>query len=417
MERAELAHLLGGRRETNPTRSVIAEADPRRFLPAVARAVAGDGEVFLANPQWSPAERASVDARLAGAVPPAGERGWLMIPTGGSSGAIKFARHDGYTIAAAVSGFTRHFGLARVNAVGVLPLYHVSGLMAVLRCALTGGTHWSADWKDIEAGRRPEPPATGEGWTISLVPTQLERLLRDAAAADWLRRFRIVFLGGAPAWPELLERAATARLPLSLGYGLTETAAMVAALRPEEFLAGDRSCGPAMPHARITLEAGGLITVAGDSIFRGYHPAWSESRAFATEDLGALDAAGRLRVLGRRDGVIITGGEKVQPLEVEAVLRGTGEFADVIVLGVPHPEWGQQVVAAYPAASHPDFSKVEQAINRHLAPPKRPKCYLSLADWPRPAHGKINRAELLARITALVGAGSWASTLYDEQGE
>lgn len=411
MERAELARRLsgwraGGADRAATSRTVIAEADARRFLPAFADAVAGEGEIFLANPQWSATERAPVEALLAGAAPPAGPHGWLMIPTGGSSGAIKFARHDGFTVAAAANGFTRHFGLSQVNAVGVLPLFHVSGLMAALRCALTGGSYWPADWKDLEAGRRPELPAVKDGWVISLVPTQLERLLRDTAAADWLRRFQIVFLGGAPAWPELLERAGEARLPVSLGYGMTETAAMVAASRPEEFLAGDRSCGRAMPHARIALDAGGLISIAGDSICRGYYPALSDSRQFATEDLGALDAAGRLRVLGRRDGAIITGGEKVQPLEVEAVLRGTGEFTDVIVLGAPHPEWGQQVVAAYPANDHSDLSKVEEALAGRLAGYKRPKRYFPLADWPRAEHGKINRAELLARITTLLGAGT-----------
>lgn len=409
MERSGLARTLrtwatAGAGKSAAPRTIIAEPDARRFLAALANAVDGEGEVFLANPNWSGTERAQVDQLLAGTAPQAGARGWLMIPTGGSSGAIKFARHDGFTMAAAVAGFTRHFGLPQVNAIGVLPLFHVSGLMAVLRCALTGGTYLPADWKGIEAGRRPELPDEGKAWVISLVPTQLERLLRDPAATEWLQRFKIIFLGGAPAWPELLERAAAARLPLSLGYGMTETAAMAVALRPEEFLAGDRSCGAAMPHAALALDAEGAISIAGDSVFRGYYPALTDCPRFITEDLGSLDSAGHLRVLGRRDGVIITGGEKVQPLEIEAALRGTGEFGDVIVLGVPHPEWGQQVVAAYPASSHPDLSKVDAAISRQLTAFKRPKRYLALADWPRTAHGKINRAELLAQITALPDA-------------
>src|SRR5581483_9544368 len=116
-----------------------------------------------------------------------------------------------------------------------------------------------------------------------------------------------VFLGGGPAWPELCEEAARKRIPLSLSYGMTETAAMVAALPPNRFLAGDRSCGTALPHARIRLDADGLITVTGESIFRGYFPNWFDGRGVATEDLGAIDADGRLTVLGRRDAVIITG--------------------------------------------------------------------------------------------------------------
>lgn len=83
------------------------------------------------------------------------ESGWLAIATGGSSGVAKFARHDERTLTAAVGGFCAHFEIERVNAIDVLPAYHVSGLMARVRCAATGGTHLACDWKRIEAGERP----------------------------------------------------------------------------------------------------------------------------------------------------------------------------------------------------------------------------------------------------------------------
>ncbi|HVU24964.1 MAG TPA: AMP-binding protein, partial [Opitutus sp.] len=294
------------------------------------------------------------------------EDGWLCIATGGSGGRVKFARHDERTLGAAVAGFCGYFGIARVNAVDVLPAFHVSGLMARVRCAATGGEHVAWDWKRLEAGERPALPARADGWEISLVPTQLQRLLGSAEATRWLRGFRIVFVGGGPLWAELADAAARAELRLSPGYGMTETAAMVAALRPEEFLAGARSCGRAMPHARVMIGADGAIAIEGESVFRGYFPATSETRVLVTEDCGRIDERGHLHVLGRRDAVIITGGKKVQPAEVEAALRATGEFADVAVIGVPDPEWGEAVVACHPADKAPDLAVVAERLKATL---------------------------------------------------
>jgi len=376
----------------------------RRLALATGCAEEHAGHVFLCDPKWSTTERARFDALLSAgsgesaipdSSPGTNADGWLCIATGGSSGGLKFARHDERTLGAAVAGFCAHFGLARVNAVDVLPPHHVSGFMARMRCAATGGTHVAWDWKRLAAGERPEL-AAGE-WVLSLVPTQLQRLLASAATVAWLRGFAVIFVGGGPVWPELAEAAARAGLRVSLGYGMTETAAMVAALRPEEFLAGGRSSGAAMPHARIALTADGLVRIEGESVFRGYYPERRTARAFETADFGRIDAHGRLHLLGRSDAVIITGGEKVQPAEVEAALRASGEFADVAVLGVPDAEWGQCVVACYPAAERPpEWSRVEAKLSA-LAAFKRPKRFVALADWPRNAQGKLNRAELARR--------------------
>jgi O-succinylbenzoic acid--CoA ligase len=312
---------------------------------------------------------------------------------------VRFARHDEQTLSAAVAGFCAHFALERVNAVGVLPAHHVSGLMARVRCAATGGEYLAADWKSLELGRRPA--LAKSNWVISLVPTQLQRLLQSPDAVTWLRGFHVIFVGGGPVWSELADAAARAELPLSLSYGMTETAAMVTALRPAEFLAGDRSSGSALPHARLALDGEGVITITGESVFRGYFPDESVSRRFVTEDLGRIDEQGRLHVLGRRDAVIITGGEKVQPAEVEAALRASGEFADVAVVGVPDPTWGQTVVACYPeGGKEPDLLRVAAAVEG-LTAFKRPKRYLQVADWTRNAQGKLNRAALIAAAQKL----------------
>ena len=369
-------------------------------MRALARAVAGRGPVFLADPAWGAEQRAVLATRVAEARRGgASEAGWLMIPSGGTTGAVKFARHDGATIAAAVGGFRAHFGAEAVHAVNVLPLHHVSGLMAWMRSALTGGEHVLAEWKRVEAGEFPALKPAGAAWFLSLVPTQLQRLLASEAAVDWLRGFRAVCVGGGPAWAELLEAAAARRIPLAVSYGMTETAAMVAALRPEEFLAGGRSCGTVLPHAQVELGEKGAVRVAGGSLFRGYYPEWrGEGAALETGDAGEWETGARLRILGRRDAVVITGGKKVNPADVEAALRATREFADVAVIGLADPEWGQAVVACFPAGGRaPDWARVRQELAEKLAGYQRPKRFVAIADWPRNAQGKLNREKLRRR--------------------
>ncbi|HVW22381.1 MAG TPA: AMP-binding protein [Opitutaceae bacterium] len=398
MDRAGLARKLGalaGPRQDRPV--VVEERDPAAFLRRFSAAAAGAGPVFLADPSWGPAERAALHGAMGAAGEEDPERGWLMVPTGGSSGRIRFARHDQETIGAAVGGFCAGLGAERPSFVGVLPLHHVSGLMAWMRAALTGGAYLPWDWKRLAAGERPEAPG-GPGWFLSLVPTQLQRLLGDPEAAAWMRRFQAVFVGGGPLWPDLAEAASRARIPLSPGYGMTETAAMVATLPPEGFLAGRRTSGAALPHARLSLTREGRVRVNSPALFRGYFPDWSEGDEFETEDLGALDGRGELTLLGRRDALIVTGGEKVDPAEVEAALRASGQFEDVAVVALPDPQWGEAVVACHPAGPRaPDAARVAAAL-AVLAPFKRPRRIVALADWPRTAQGKINRSELARRI-------------------
>ena len=401
MERAELTALIE------------AKLGPERC------ARRGD-RLFLVDPAWGGSERTQAEEIMS--APDVGEGaasalgttrststlGWLMIPSGGTSGKLKFARHDETTIATAVAGYCAHFGVDQVSSVGVLPLHHVSGFMAWMRTVLTGGSYLDWEWKRLEGGHFPPRPPAAKFWTLSFVPTQLQRLLGveggarppgalgPAAAAVWLRTFDTVFIGGGPSWPALLDAAAAAKLPLSLGYGMTETAAMATALRPAEFLAGERSSGSPLPHLRLDLTADGTVRIQGESLYRGYYPAWDESRALVTEDLASFDFAGRIRLLGRRDAVIITGGKKVDPVEVEAVLRMAGLFSDVAVLGVPDPEWGQRVTAFFPATeTAPEPFALERALS-DLAPYKRPRRYIAVAAWPRNAQGKLVRSRLLA---------------------
>lgn len=414
---AGLAERPGQRR-----RILIAEPESAEYLGSLLGCMAlAPAETFLGDPRWSESDWAEVLGQTApvevlgrpGALQPeANEPGGggansVLLPTGGTSGRIRFARHTWASLDAAVAGMRRHFGLEEIDSLCVLPLHHVSGLMPLLRAFFTGGRFFLWGSKTLEAGERPDLPPDRR-WTLSLVPTQLHRLLAQPEARPWLRRFEIIFLGGAPAWPDLLERAAAEGLRLSLTYGMTETAAQVAALRPEQFLAGERSCGPALPHARLTIvDPGGKalpashrgrIRVEADSLFGGFFPEVRAPGPLLTDDLGSLDAAGNLTVAGRLGDVINTGGEKVLAGEVESALRDGGFFAEVHVGAVPDPEWGELVAAYYPGPplTEARLQTIKLRLKQVLSPAKIPKRWIAVEPWPVNPQGKLDRSKLKA---------------------
>ncbi len=209
----------------------------------------------------------------------------------------------------------------------------------------------------------------------------------------WLRRFDVIFVGGAPAATAMLAAAQAAKLPLVLCYGATETAAMVAAQRPGQFLSGDRSCGPVLPHATVQIDTAGLIEIQAQSLMWSYYPHQETCRTWNSRDRGYLDHQGNLHLLGRAVPTINSGGEKIDPNEVETLLRNSGLVDDVVVLGLPDREWGEVVAAIYtPATVAADVLKTW--LQSRLSAYKLPKRWYGRPSLPRSSQGKVLRQEL-----------------------
>jgi O-succinylbenzoic acid--CoA ligase len=431
-------------------RVLIARAEPSAFLRDFLAATAAGATVILADPHWGVSERSQaialaqpeffwtdwIDDRDPQPRPNFDPQavlfpGAIAIPTGGSSGQIKFALHDGASLGAAIAGFCEYFAAdlpeGRVNSLCTLPLHHVSGLMQLLRCAHSGGCLALAKRDHASLATIALPRLDGPGFVspfISLVPTQLARLLAEPDGAAWLRQFQTVLLGGAPPWPDLLDRARQHAIRLAPTYGMTETAAQVATLHPNDFLAGATSAGPPLPHATINIwdlgrdrpadpNQPGAIAIQSPSLFRGYlanptdpqtpDPLPSRDRGKApthrpwiTDDLGHFDDRGHLHLLGRRSQTLITGGEKVHPQEVEAALLATGLVKDVCVLGLPDRDWGQAITAIYvPGDRFQSWDHLRAALRDRLSPYKCPKHGYAIAQLPRNDRGKIERSRLL----------------------
>ncbi|WP_375512076.1 2-succinylbenzoate--CoA ligase [uncultured Nostoc sp.] len=423
-----------------PLKIILAEREPLRFLASFIAACAANCPVFLCNPDWGTQEWQQVfDLVKPDIIWGIGNREWgvgnrewgignrnceeitiispsspsspssphsplIMIPTGGSSGQIKFVIHTWETLIASVQGFTEYFQLKQVNSFCVLPLYHVSGLMQFIRSFTTGGKLAILPFKAVEKGQTFNIKQSE--FLISLVPTQLQRLLQNSELTEWLSQFNTVLLGGAPAWNELLEKARFHRIRLAPTYGMTETASQIATLKPDDFLGGKISSGQILPHAKVTIrnQQGeilnsnqiGNITIYAQSLALGYYPITKENQAdFQVDDLGFLDTQGHLNIVGRNSDKIITGGENIYPAEIESAIQATQMVADICVIGIPDKHWGQALTAIYiPKQLDTSALKIQILLKDKLSKFKIPKYWIPQQNLPRNSQGKINRQHL-----------------------
>ncbi|AFZ59778.1 2-succinylbenzoate--CoA ligase [Anabaena cylindrica FACHB-243] len=396
--------------KSTPPKIILAEREPVRFLASFIAACAAKCPVFLCNPDWGKNEWEQVIDLVKPDIvwgldninlqPPIINHqspitNAIMIPTGGSSGKIKFAIHTWETLTASVQGFTEYFQLKTVNSFCVLPLYHVSGLMQFMRSFTTGGKLVITPFKEVEFSQIPNiNPAE---FFISLVPTQLQRLLQNPQLTQWLTQYHTVLLGGAPAWGELLEKAKFHHIRLAPTYGMTETASQIATLKPDEFLNGKTNSGKILPHAKITISnQTGNINIQAKSLALGYYPElWKNTDNFAVDDIGFLDSQGYLHIIGRSSDKIITGGENIYPAEIESAIRKTNMVIDVCVIGIPDKHWGQVLTAIYiPKNPNTSILEIQTQLKNQLGKFKIPKHWISLPNLPRNGQGKINCQQL-----------------------
>jgi O-succinylbenzoic acid--CoA ligase len=302
-----------------------------------------------------------------------------------------------------------------------LPLHHVSGLMPWVRCRQWGARHHALDPDLMRAplalATALPPAALAALGTVllSLVPTQLLRLLDDPVGIAWLQQLDLIWVGGAPLTPALAQRARQLGLRLAPCYGATETAAMVCALPPERFLAGESGCGQPLADVQLRLAAQGgadaacaaqaPLEVATDRL----SPGWlqqgqlvpmprSPDGWWRSGDAARLGPQG-LEILGRLDGAILSGGETVFPEQIEQRLGALIEaqalpVAALLLLGESDARWGQRLVALVRlqgAADGPSVLAALARLARQLPPAERPGRWLLCPTLEPTATGKWQR--------------------------
>ncbi|MEM1230344.1 MAG: AMP-binding protein [Pseudomonadota bacterium] len=299
-----------------------------------------------------------------------------------------------------------------------LPIFHVHGLFVALHCALLGGSI-------IRFLPRFDAATVCAQLTDSTVlmgvPTFYTRLLDlpqfDRAAVATMR----LFISGSAPLTEITFAEFEARTGQRIleRYGMSETLMITSNPLEGARIAG--TVGPALPgvETRIAgddgqpLPAGevGTIEVRGPNVFSGYWRNPEKTRAefreggfFITGDLATADDTGRIAIVGRSKDLVISGGYNVYPKEVERLLDALPGIAESAVIGVPHRDFGEAVVAVVVTASGaapPDLATLRAALADQLASYKQPKAVEVLTELPRNAMGKVQKNLLRAQFEGL----------------
>lgn len=345
--------------ETWDAGAAVLPIDDRLPEPEVERLLA------RARPAWVTDRDGRARARPDAA--PVGAGVGLVIATSGSSGEPRAVELTHDAVAAAVRASVDRLGATSADAwLSCLPLAHIGGLLVVLRAATIGAP--------LRFAARLEPGAA----FASVVPTMVVR-----AAPQDLAGYRAILVGGAVLEPDL------AHPPIVTTYGMTESCGGVV------------YDGVPLDGTQVRIADGGEVQLRGPTLMRGYRldpeataAAFTDDGWLRTRDAGEVDG-GVLRVRGRLDDAILTGGEVVFPDEVEAALRAHPSVADVAVRGEPDLEWGARVVAyVVPDGDAPALEDLRAHARDRLAPYKLPRALVIVPSIPRGTTGKVVRSAL-----------------------
>jgi o-succinylbenzoate---CoA ligase len=330
------------------------------------------------------------------------ERSATIIFTSGSTGVPKAALHTFgnhyYNALGSNANITLRPGDRWLHS---LPLYHVGGLSILFRCLLAKATVALPEPGDPLGEAIAGPAATH----ISLVSTQLSRLLRENADLGGLEA---VLMGGGPIPPSLVDEALARGLPLHTSYGLTEMASQVTTTPPDASIEELRTAGRVLPNREVSISERGEIMVRGETLFAGYVDGEELDRPldqegwFHTGDLGELGEAGYLRVGGRIDNLFISGGENVQPEEIEEALCRLEGVDEAVVVPVPDEQFGARPIAFVrtDGGVRELSGELESVLPRFKIP-------IAYHPWPEEARRgmKVDRAGLGERALRLRSGG------------
>lgn len=313
----------------------------------------------------------------------------LVVSTSGSTGIPK-----GALLSAAALHASADATHDRLGGPGrwllALPAYHVAGVQVLVRSLRAGSTPVALD-PGFDVSELPSAvSALGPGRRYtSLVSVQLAKILADPAATESLAELDAVLIGGGPMPPGLGEKATAAGISVVRTYGMSETCG------------GCVYDGTPLNGVRLRIDETGRISLGGPTLASGYRnpvdPSPFVDGWFVTDDIGAVDDSGVLRVLGRIDDAIATGGLKVLPALVESALAGHPAIAECAVFGVPDERLGQRVAVAvvlHPGADAPTVADLREHVSATLAATAAPREVHVVAELPRRGIGKLDRRAL-----------------------
>ena len=410
------------------------------YTPAEVDYFLGDAEpaLFVAQPGVDagrrPVQTVTMDAEgrgtfqaaaagatpLGATAPRAADDLAAIVYTSGTTGRSKGAMLSHGNLRSNAAALIDEWGFAAADVqLHALPIFHVHGLFVALHCAFLSGSSMAFLPRfDVDACLAWLPRCT----VMMGVPTFYTRLLAsEGFSRVTCERVRVFISGSAPlaeqTFAAFAERTGQRILER---YGMSETL-----MNTSNPLHGERVAGTVgfpLPgvEARVVTDAGeplpagevGGIEVRGPNVFRGYWRMPDKTAAefrpdgfFRTGDLGALDGEGRLSIVGRAKDLVISGGYNVYPKEVERLIDAMPEVAESAVIGVPHPDFGEGVVAVVQAVGEAvTLDAVRAALAGQLAGFKQPKRVVCVVELPRNAMGKVQKNVLRERFAGLFTA-------------
>jgi O-succinylbenzoic acid--CoA ligase len=295
---------------------------------------------------------------------------------------------------------------------------HVGGLALITRSLLVGsqllvvGSFDAARVSELIDGTSL-PAGSGRPVThLSVVPTQLLRLLEVRGDRRPPDSFRCALVGGAHAPTKLVKSALDVGWPLALTYGLTEATSQVATAPPLLTANKPGTVGRPLEGVEVGLGEDGEILVRGATLASGYVGAEAEEVMDTegwhhTGDFGRMDSDGDLWVTGRRSDRLVTGGVTVDAVEVEEALRSHGSVADACVVGVSDTEWGERVAAwVVPTGEGLNEPELQSFLRDRLSAAKLPRVFHVSNALPRNANGKVDRVAVREALAKAHGQGT-----------
>jgi O-succinylbenzoic acid--CoA ligase len=368
------------------------------LLPVVSDALAGR-VCMLPVPADDERQTSSLTTSLR-AGEPVDQDVAVVVSTSGTTGVPKGAMLTGAALRASADATHRRLGGPGAWLLA-LPAYHIAGLQVLIR-SVVGGTTPAAVAPGFDGTELASAVASlkSDRRYASLVAAQLDKALRDPIATAALAELDAVLIGGGPMPQGVADKASAAGIAVVRTYGMSETAG------------GCVYDGVALDGVRVRIDDDRVV-LGGATLAKGYRnpvqpDPFSEPGWFRTDDIGVIDDSGVLRVLGRVDDAISTGGLTVLPQLVEAALATHPAIAESAVFGVADDRLGQRVAAAVvvvPGDAAPTLAELRMHVASTLPATAAPREVHVVDELPRRGIGKVDRHALAARFGQRGGAG------------
>jgi malonyl-CoA/methylmalonyl-CoA synthetase len=369
----------------------VKDAEPRLFIT--------DAEGFVAE--------AKSAEPLTAAVARADDDLASLIYTSGTTGRSKGAMLSHGNLAANALALHEIWGFTPDDVLlHALPIFHVHGLFVALHCAFLSGAPmvWLPKFEDAAV-----LDGLAKSTVMMGVPTFYTRLLANPAfTRERAAHMRLFISGSAPLLESTFaEFEARTGMRILERYGMSEAVIITSNPLDGERIPG--SVGYPLPGVELRIGGGeetGVVEIRGPSVFSAYWrmpektaEEFTADGYFITGDVGRQDPDGRVWISGRAKDLIISGGYNVYPKEIELVLDELAGVSESAVVGVPHPDFGEGVVAVVIGAG--DEAMLIAACRQQLAPYKAPKRIVFVEELPRNAMGKVQKNLLRERFSAL----------------